>query len=56
MWKADFCAVDSAIACALDNCEDVMVFWVENDALYKNLIVMSTLDSLDSRSGGFVTP
>lgn len=54
MWKVDFCVVDSVIVCVFDNCEDVMVFWVENDVFYKNLIVMLILDFLDSWSGGFV--
>lgn len=33
MWKADFGAVDCAIAGALDHGEDIMVPRVEDDAL-----------------------
>ena len=36
--KAHFGAVDSAIARALDDGEDVMVFGVENDALDRGLV------------------
>jgi hypothetical protein len=33
MRKAHFGAIDGAIARALDDGEDVMVSWIENDAL-----------------------
>lgn len=39
MREPYFCAVDRAITGALDNCEDVMVFWVEEDALKGSLFV-----------------
>lgn len=32
MWEADFGAVDSAIACRLEHCEDVMVTRIEDNS------------------------
>lgn len=37
MWKPDFGAVNGAVAGSLDDGEDVMVIWVENNALSSRL-------------------
>ena len=37
MRKAHFCAVDSAIACALDDGENVVIFRVEGNLLRDSL-------------------
>lgn len=37
MWESNFGAVNGAVAGSLDDGEDVMVFWVENNALSSRL-------------------
>lgn len=46
MREADFCAIDRPVAGTFDNGEDVMVLWIENDALDGGLACASVFASL----------
>lgn len=58
MWKADFGAVDSAIACRLEHCEDVMVTRIEDNSFGGSLCREAFQISYRITRGGsrFVVP